>query len=1023
MSKREEVVALSPMRPGRYVEFQPIGEGGMGVVYLALDSELSREVALKLVCPPSSRTADIEEGNPLSIQPPPPDSPLAADFEGHTARFLHEARITGGLEHPGIAPIYELGSTPAGVPYYAMRLIRGSRTLTAAIEENADRPLERRLALLEPFLRVCDAVAFAHARGVIHRDLKPDNVALGEFGEVVLLDWGLAALLKDAPKQRPAQHARLSKSRDSAGFETNPDAIGTPGYMPPEAVMGDLEHIDPRSDVYSLGVIMFEILTGRKPFEFETLYQYGAAVVREDAPSARSVQPDVPEALARLCASALARERDERPAGPEVLARAIRRWQASSQVEREIAGWLAEARRALEEAPTLPPKAALACLDRVVTSCTLIEQARPGHEEGASLRTEAVEQREAMVRRRERETRKRILLRFGVGALVIATGAAFAVAGVLNKKNDDLEIARGRAVDAQLEAEEASRIADKARGEAELARGVAERAQQQAEEERGRAVQERERAEELVQFLLYDLRDRMQRIGRLDLLKLVGDRVVAYYEEMPDEGATVATRHRRAAALLNAADVLSDLGKLREAEAMSLRAKSMLEVLREEGDGAATYQHDIQLALGRLATIKETQGKLEEAVGLRAAAVEVCRALLEETPGNVGRLRTLSYALRQLGSVHRRIREYQKARAALDEALALLDRVLKSFPKDQWALSGRADTLMAYVSLKQAQTRYDEAARDAQEVVGIYESFVQQEPDNVFRKADLAYALETFSIASRNRGDLARAMDATVRQINLRAQLAATDPGNPQRVELLAWAYVEAHAVARALGSYDSAHKWIDKALALREQLVARNPKHAAWVNSLAETLRYKALLFDDQLMPAQSVPIWTRAYKLALPLDRKAFLTTIGSIDSGLRAAESQLADFKALDVDEATRLRSFGKRRLGFAKNRVRAADWASALAHFRLALTVPSIREDLKREVLFVAAHAAAEAAREAPGDKERERRARLALQWLQDDFALLEERNEEEIAARHAEALREDKVFSGLRDYPEFKALLR
>ncbi|MCP5067579.1 MAG: protein kinase [bacterium] len=1021
MPNPEEGLPLSPMRPGRYAGFQPIGEGGMGVVYLALDSELSREVALKLVCPATSRAATGTERDPLSIQPPPAGSELATEFEGQTARFLHEARITGGLEHPGIAPIYELGTTPAGVPYYAMRLIRGSRTLAEAIEECADRSLERRLALLEPFLRVCDAVAFAHARGVIHRDLKPANVALGEFGEAVLLDWGLAALQKDAPEQRPRFHERLSKSRLTAGFETHPDAIGTPGYMPPEAVLGDLEHIDPRSDVYSLGVILFEILTGRRPFEFETLYQYGVAVVREDAASPRSVRPDVPEALSRLCLAALARERDERPAGPDVLARAIRRWQASSQVEREIAGWLAEARRALKEAPTLPPKAALACLDRVVTSCSLIEQAQTGHAEGTALHAEALERREGMVRRRERETRQRLLVKFAVGVLVIAAGAALAVAGVLNKKNEDLENARGRAVDAQVEAEDASRVAETARGDAERARRVAERAQTQAEQERHRAVAERERAEELVQFLLFDLRDRLQRIGRLDLLKLVGDRVVGYYEEMPDEGTTVATRHRRATALLNAADVLSDLGRLQEAEVMSLRAKSMLEALQAKNPGASTYQGDIQVALGRLATIKGTQGRLDEAVALRAAAVEVCRGLLKEKPRNVGRLRSLSFTLRRLGSVHRRRREYQKARAALDEALQLLDRVLASFPEDQGALSGRADTLMAYVSLKQAQAQYDEAARDAQEVVKIYETFLRSEPGNVFRKADVAYALETYSIASRNRSDLARAITATARQVELRAQLAVTDPGNPQRVEDLAWAYIEAHAVARAVGSHDRAHYWIEKALALRKQLVERNPKHAAWVNDLAETLRYKALLLDDQLKPAESVPVWKQAHALAAPLDKKLFPNAIGYIASGLYAAESQLEDFEG--IDEATRLRAFGQRRFGLGKNRVRAADWASALAHFRLAMGVPSVRSNLKRESLFVAARAAAQAAREAPGDQERERRARLALEWLEADFALLDEQGEEELATQHARALREDRVFAALRDYPEFKQLLR
>src|SRR5207244_959799 len=135
--------------------------------------------------------------DPLDAAPPARDSAGSRTFETLRLRFLREAWVTAGLEHPGVPPVYEVGRTAAGVPYYTMRFVRGSRTLATEIAALRGAPAADRLALLDAFLRVCDTVRYAHSRGVVHRDLKPGNVALGEFGEVVVLDWGLARALGD----------------------------------------------------------------------------------------------------------------------------------------------------------------------------------------------------------------------------------------------------------------------------------------------------------------------------------------------------------------------------------------------------------------------------------------------------------------------------------------------------------------------------------------------------------------------------------------------------------------------------------------------------------------------------------------------------------------------------------------------------------------------------------------------------------------------------------------------------------
>ena len=198
--------ALRAVAPGRYRDFTPLGQGGMGVVYLALDSDLDRQVALKIIRPrspavPASPAAAPAPLTPRSGGPPAAGTEESESFLQLKERFLREAVVTGLLEHPGVVPVYELGRTEAGVPYYTMRFVRGRRTLRAAIDEA--KRLDERLALLEPFLKVCDTLAYAHARGVLHRDLKPENVALGEYGEAIVLDWGLAKVRGAPPAAAP----------------------------------------------------------------------------------------------------------------------------------------------------------------------------------------------------------------------------------------------------------------------------------------------------------------------------------------------------------------------------------------------------------------------------------------------------------------------------------------------------------------------------------------------------------------------------------------------------------------------------------------------------------------------------------------------------------------------------------------------------------------------------------------------------------------------------------------------------
>jgi serine/threonine protein kinase len=190
------------------------------------------------------------------------------DFWG---RFLREAQVTGQLEHPGIVPVYELGHKPEdNHPYYTLRFVRG-RTLNDAVtayhqrrRRGAAGALELR-DLLGAFVQICNAVGYAHSRGVLHRDLKPHNVALGDFGEVMVLDWGLAKVLADTSTSAGGDQAetappRLTIEDDHAATQAGA-VMGTPGYMAPEQADGRHDLVDRRTDVYGLGAMLYHLLT------------------------------------------------------------------------------------------------------------------------------------------------------------------------------------------------------------------------------------------------------------------------------------------------------------------------------------------------------------------------------------------------------------------------------------------------------------------------------------------------------------------------------------------------------------------------------------------------------------------------------------------------------------------------------------------------------------------------------------------------------------------------------------------
>jgi eukaryotic-like serine/threonine-protein kinase len=318
---------LAGLTPGdRFDILQVHAQGGLGVVFLARDQEIERTVALKQI---KSHWADDEDSR---------------------TRFLLEARITGRLEHPGIVPIYALGSDATGRPYYAMRLIRGESLLDVierfhggrGAQANARQRMPELRKLLQRFVDVCNAVDYAHSKGVIHRDIKPSNIMVGKFGETLVVDWGLAKVIgSDEDIALTTRMVRTPETEGAAMGTRIGTTIGTPAYMSPEQAAGRNDDLGPATDVYSLGATLYHMLTGCLPHASEE--DMGVMIARLERgtiiPPHQSAAW-LPKPLSSICMKALAFAPEGRYPSARALSDDIERWLGDEPVRAHEEGWL-----------------------------------------------------------------------------------------------------------------------------------------------------------------------------------------------------------------------------------------------------------------------------------------------------------------------------------------------------------------------------------------------------------------------------------------------------------------------------------------------------------------------------------------------------------------------------------------------------------------------------------------------------------------------------------------------------------
>lgn len=303
----------------KYDDLNDFAEGGTGKLYTTTDKNLLRTVAYKTL------HADLR------------------DSEIETKRFLREARVTANIQHPGTLPVYELGRDREGQLFFTMKKVEGRDLreilldLRHEVPDVMDQfPLPR---LLDILIQVCQTIAYAHDVGVIHRDLKPANVIVGKFGEVYVLDWGLAKVMGSPSLSSP----ELIEESENADVSLTPVGrhYGTPMYMSPEIARGDSE-LDHRTDVFSLGIMLFEVLTHRFLFEGDDFFEIKKNLLDKPLPLPREIAPEksIPKDLQAICMKSLKRDKKERYSGVTDLLADLQRFRHDEEVSAYwYSGW------------------------------------------------------------------------------------------------------------------------------------------------------------------------------------------------------------------------------------------------------------------------------------------------------------------------------------------------------------------------------------------------------------------------------------------------------------------------------------------------------------------------------------------------------------------------------------------------------------------------------------------------------------------------------------------------------------
>jgi tetratricopeptide (TPR) repeat protein len=757
----------------RYRLGEEIARGGMGVVYRATDAVLGREVAVKVL--PEKYA---------------PDS-------GTARRFADEARITGQLQHPNIPAVHDLGVLPDSRPFLAMKLIKGE-TLERLLKQRAD-PAEDRGRYVAAFEQVCQALAYTHAHDVLHRDVKPANVMVGAFGEVQVMDWGLAKVLTSRERPRPDSDPEETTAptavrslRGSDDLYTQAGSVlGTPAFMPPEQAAGAVGMIDRRSDVFGLGAVLAVVLTGQPPFVAETA----------EAARVKAAQGDVGACFARLEACG---------ADPDLVALCQRCLAPRPEDRPPDAGAVAQAVAALRAAAD--------------------ERARRAELERVQAEGEA---REALARAAEQRQRRRLLLTASaIIALVLFLGLGVSLWQMR------------RALEAETEA---NTNAKQAQDEA-TAKTLALTAEQQARADERKA---REQAFAALRSMTAEVVERKFAQGTMltedDRAFLRG--IIQQFDAFAViKGDDADGRRLRAEGRHRVGLMRYRLSELQEAEKDYDQAVSLYQQLVADFPSRSEFRQELARSHHNRGLLLRATGRLPEAEKDIDQALRIHKQLATDFPSRPEFLQDLAHSHTNRGNLLRNTGRLSEAEQDYDQTLGIQKQLAADFPSQpdfRWQL---ATTHYNRGLLRSDLGRLPEAEQDYDQALSLYQHLAADFPLRPEFRQQLALSRNIRGILRSDTGRLKQAEQDYDQALSIQKQLAAEFPSRPQFRQDLAQTYNNRGNLLRDSGRLQQAEKGYDQALSIRKQLVSDFPNQPDLHYELAGTYVNLARLQQQQV-------------------------------------------------------------------------------------------------------------------------------------------------------------------------------
>ena len=748
-----------------------LAQGGIGTVFVAFDRDLQREVAIK---------------------------ELKGKFANDRAvvqRFEAEATVTGNLEHPNIVPIYATGKRSDGRPYYAMRLIQG-RSMQVAISElhrqyGPDVDFRKNAAardLLLRFITVCRAVGFAHSRGILHRDLKPSNIMVGDFGETLVVDWGLARNLGSTDKERQPSNQAVVSKQGRTDKTLHGTIVGTPGYMSPEQATGRIEEISIASDIYSLGATLYQILANIIPYvhtgsESPARKNRKSSVLMPDQePSTEVCVQDRMEhggeyafprsgfvlgPLEAVCRQAMQYDPRVRYASAELLAT-------------DLEAWLAD-----ELVSVLPE-----------TSVQKIRRWAKAHSS---------------------------IVAGGLASLLITLLAMGVTLSILSVKNESLRRSNLRE---QASAQESSQNAADAKKNSE------------------EAIRQRQRVLGILNTFLVDVERGLANVpGSAAVQRNVLTTVLNKLGEVSgdfadDEQANLSN----AMALVDLGDLFSrvgtkdiklDLPRWNQlalsplAAAGEMHAEAMKIAMRSKTHEGNDPRRMIAMIQQKQAEILRQTARTPEALELLHESLAMRKILLVESPESVEAALDVVSAIDYRGQIHLQDGDFTRARDAFGETQSILTRLSKELPNDVEikrrlgiALSRIADIAVHDGDLDLATQLYDQD-------LAISTELYLSRPNNLTAKRDFCVSLDRIGNISAQRGQLEKAMVSYLESRRLREELHAAEPTDLKSSRDLFVSYMKGGDTRMLMKEVANAQADYQKALALADELALTDPQNA----------------------------------------------------------------------------------------------------------------------------------------------------------------------------------------------------